>query len=73
MWWQCICLAYAWDHQLDANALRQGTYFQNLEMDFRGFRSMGWLKEFAGDCKEDAIDAEFVTLAKLGKLFEALS
>jgi hypothetical protein len=42
-------------------------------MDFRGFRSMGWLKEFAGDCKEDAIDAEFVTLAKLGKLFEALS
>jgi hypothetical protein len=40
-----------------------------------GPRSNGWLQEFAGNIKEDDIDAEFVkaTLSKLGKLFEASS
>jgi hypothetical protein len=44
-----------------------------LKLDFNGSRSIGWLQEFAGDCKEGAIDAKFVkvTLAKLGNLFEA--
>jgi hypothetical protein len=76
VWWQSICLAYAWDHQLDANALRHGKYyFQSLVKDFMGPRSNGWLQEFAGNIKEDDIDAEFVkaTLSKLGKLFEASS
>jgi hypothetical protein len=76
VWWQCICLAYTWHHQLDANALRQGHFFQNLVLDFNGSRSMVWLQDFAGgDSKRDAIDRKFVkvTLSKLGKLFGATS
>ncbi len=73
VWWQCICLAYTWHNEFDANALRQGGQFEELVDDFIGSRSNGWLQEYAGDIKEDSIDAQCVkaTLAKLGKRFEA--
>jgi hypothetical protein len=76
VWWQCICLAYAWHHQLDANTLRQGHFFWNLVLDFNGSRSIGWLQDFTGgENRKDAIDGKFVkvTLSKLGKLFKSTS